>query len=81
MPETINPALSAADVDRLERVLRGLLDLRISTNEREFNDAVAQGRWSQVSGLHGIGTGLLMAKRLFEDEFKALRSNAPSTPA
>lgn len=76
MPETINPALSAADVDRLERILRGMLDLRISTNEREFNEAVAQGRWSHVSGLHGIGTGLLMAKRLLDDEFKSLRSNA-----
>ena len=52
------------------RLTLKLLELRIRDNERNFQEAVAEERWSQVSGLHGIGTGLLMAKRVVEDEFK-----------
>lgn len=80
-PAETNPPLAAEEVDRLERILKALLDLRIADNDKEFRAARDGERWSQVAGLHGIGTGLLIARRLIEDEFKSLRTNAAASAA
>lgn len=68
------PALAAKKVGQLERVMLSLIDLRITCNDNEFNGAVANQRWSQVAGLHGVGTGLVLARKLIVEEFESLRS-------
>lgn len=47
-----------------------LVELRIAMNQREFEEALAARQWSELSALHGIGTGLLMTKRILEEQLK-----------
>jgi hypothetical protein len=49
-----------------------LIEMRRKSAEQEFKDALDNHRWSQVSGWHGIETGLIMAKKVIEDELKTL---------
>ena len=58
-----------------------LLAIRQADNKRDFEEAVAAGRWSQVAGLDGVGTGLLMAESLLRDELKELERFAQAVVA
>lgn len=51
---------------------RKLIKLRQDDYKRTFDEAVAAHRWSQVAGLDGIVTGLMMADNLLRDELREL---------
>jgi hypothetical protein len=55
------------------QLVESLLQIRIADNDRKFKDALDGQAWSHLSGLFGIGTGLLMAKNLIQEEIQILK--------
>lgn len=49
-----------------------LIEMHKQSADKEFQSAVDNQHWSQVSGWHGIGTGLLMAQKVIQEEMDAL---------
>ena len=48
----------------------GLIDIRCKSIQDEFNRALAKKEWSKLAGFDGIDIGLLMARRIIEEEIK-----------
>ena len=54
------------------QLIHDLIEIRIKDADKEFKSAVQEQRWSNVSGWHGIGTGLLMAQNIVREELNEL---------
>ena len=54
------------------RSIRGCLELRRKYYQALFDDNVANQRWSQIAGYHGIVTGVMVGIREIDDRIKEL---------
>jgi hypothetical protein len=50
------------------KLVYDLIEMRRKDAEKEFETAVTEKRWSNVSGWHGISTGLMMAQKVIQEE-------------
>lgn len=70
----LNSALPSRTQDPVQHVLSmlGLLALRKEQYAADKQTAIREQRWSQVPGLDGILTGLVMAEAILRDEISQL---------
>lgn len=66
---TTAPATPSTELPHLGMLL-SLVVMRRKDYDKQRDEAIQQQRWSQVAGLDGIGTGLLMAEKLIKEEIK-----------
>lgn len=69
-----NPLEPSADItaESAFHLTLKLIEMRRKDTQKQFEEALVQQRWSQVAGLDGIGTGLMMAEKIVREEMLSL---------